>query len=82
VPNFSKAASAAFMAESRDRRGALDACILLDLAEGKQFALDLLGVVRENYCPHSDLMIELKGSDFFLTVVTSPQRLVRIASRY
>ncbi len=39
------------MAESQDKRCALDVNVLLDLAEGRDFALNFFGVVKEKYCP-------------------------------
>jgi hypothetical protein len=39
------------MAESQDKRCALDVNILLDLAEGEGFALEFLEVAKEKYCP-------------------------------
>lgn len=39
------------MAESQDKRCALDVNILLDLAESKDFALDFHAVVSEKFCP-------------------------------
>jgi len=39
------------MGESQDKRCALDVNILLDLAEGAEFATDFLGVVKERFIP-------------------------------
>jgi hypothetical protein len=39
------------MAETQDKRCALDVNILLDLAQEREFAWDFLKVVREKYCP-------------------------------
>ncbi len=39
------------MAESINRQCALDVNVLIDLAEGKPFALDFLGVVHDLFCP-------------------------------
>jgi hypothetical protein len=39
------------MAESQDKRCALDVNIFLDLAEGREFALGFLEVAKEKYCP-------------------------------
>src|SRR5437879_4576808 len=47
----SKAASSDSMAESQDKRCALDVNFLLDLAEEKDFASAFLNLTREKFCP-------------------------------
>jgi hypothetical protein len=51
VQSFSRAGFSGFMAESQDKRCALDVNIFLDLAEGQEFALEFLEVAKEKYCP-------------------------------